>query len=100
MTPRSVSSPKKFLIGAGLFNQVGQYIAEHGDHVFIIADRFFLPRIQTETVAQLAQQGIRSHVEPFGGECTTDEIARLESCCQSRWLRMWCWAWAAARHWM
>ena len=42
MTPRSVSSPKKFLIGAGLFDQVGDYLAEHGDHVFIIGDRFFL----------------------------------------------------------
>ena len=78
-TPRSVSSPKKFLIGAGLFNQVGEYIAEHGNHVFIIADSFFLPRIQNETVAQLAQQGIRAHVEKFGGECTTEEVARLEA---------------------
>ena len=54
MTPRSVSSPKKFLIGAGLFNQVGEYIAEHGDFVCIIADQFFQQRIVEQTVPQLA----------------------------------------------
>lgn len=83
MTPRSVSSPKKFLIGAGLFDQVGDYLAEHGDHVFIIGDRFFLPRITERTVPQLQAQGLRAHVETFAGECTTDEIERLTAALQT-----------------
>ena len=83
MIPRSVSSPKKFLIGAGLFDQAGEYLAEHGDHVFIIADSFFLERITQSTVPQLQMQGMRSHVEPFAGECTSDEIARLAAALQA-----------------
>jgi len=79
MTPRSVSSPKKFLIGAGLFDQVGEYIAEHGDFAFFLADGFCWKRIHTSTVPALAAQGIRSHVEKFTGECTTIEIAHLSA---------------------
>lgn len=79
MVIRSVSSPKKFLIGAGLFDQVGQYIAEYGDFAFFVADSFFLDRIHTETVPGLTAQNLRSHVEPFAFECTTEEIARLNA---------------------
>lgn len=79
MTPRSVSSPKKFLIGAGLFDQVGEYIAEHGDFAFFVADGFCWKRIHASTVPALAAQSIRSHVEKFSGECTTTEIAHLSA---------------------
>ena len=83
MTPRSVSSPKKFLIGAGLFDQVGEYIAEHGDFAFFVADAFFMQRIETQTVPALTAQNIRSHVEQFQFECTTEEIARLTAAFQA-----------------
>ncbi|MEG0718659.1 MAG: glycerol dehydrogenase [Comamonas sp.] len=79
MIPRSVSSPKKFLIGAGLFDQVGEYVAEHGDFAFFVADAFFLNRIHSQTVPSLTAQSIRSHVEKFSGECTTTEIAHLSA---------------------
>ena len=79
MTVRSVSSPKKFLIGAGLFDQVGEYIAEYGDFAFFVADSFFLNRITNQTVPALTTAQMRSHVAPFQGECTTEEIARLNT---------------------
>ncbi len=46
--PRTVTSPKKFIIGKGLLSQMHEYVHDFGDNAFIIADEFILGRLEDE----------------------------------------------------
>lgn len=75
--PRTVTSPKKFIIGKGLLAQMHDYVKDFGDNAFIICDEFILSRVKNEAVAGLDQNGISSHLEQFNYECSEAEIKRL-----------------------
>lgn len=77
VVPRSVTSPKKFIIGKGLLAQMHDYVHDFGDNVFIICDEFILDRVENEAIAGLDQNGICSHLEQFNYECSEAEIKRL-----------------------
>ncbi|MGI2856204.1 glycerol dehydrogenase [Shewanella algae] len=79
VVPRTVTSPKKFIIGKGLLAQMHEYVSDFGDNAFIIADEFILGRIEDEAQTGLKLQGITSRVERFNYECCEAEIQRLAS---------------------
>ncbi|BCV65971.1 glycerol dehydrogenase [Shewanella carassii] len=79
VVPRTVTSPKKFIIGKGLLAQMHEYVSDFGDNAFIIADEFILGRIEDEAQTELKLQGITSRVERFNYECCEAEIQRLAS---------------------
>ncbi|GGE76891.1 glycerol dehydrogenase [Shewanella carassii] len=79
VVPRTVTSPKKFIIGKGLLAQMHEYVSDFGDNAFIIADEFILGRIEDEAQTELKLQGITSRVERFNYECCEAEILRLAS---------------------
>lgn len=79
VVPRTVTSPKKFIIGKGLLAQMHEYVSDFGDNAFIIADEFILGRIEDEAQTELKLQGITSQVERFNYECCEAEIQRLAS---------------------
>lgn len=77
VVPRTVTSPKKFIIGKGLLAQMHDYVKDFGDNAFIICDEFILSRVENEAVAGLDQNGISNHLEKFNYECSEAEIKRL-----------------------
>lgn len=76
-TPRTVTSPKKFVIGRGLLQQMHDYVKDFGDNAFIISDEFILQRVNDEAIAGLEQAGLKGVSEKFNYECTEVEIKRL-----------------------
>ncbi|MEG1466600.1 MAG: glycerol dehydrogenase [Hafnia sp.] len=76
-TPRTVTSPKKFVIGRGLLQQMHDYVKDFGDNAFIISDEFILQRVNDEAIAGLKQAGLKGASEKFNYECTEVEIRRL-----------------------
>jgi len=77
ITPRTVTSPKKFIIGKGLLGQMHDYVKDFGDNAFIISDEFILNRVKDEAVSSLTDAGIEAAVEKFNYECSETEIKRL-----------------------
>ncbi|GGZ32271.1 glycerol dehydrogenase [Shewanella chilikensis] len=75
--PRTVTSPKKFIIGKGLLSQMHEYVHDFGDNAFIIADEFILSRLEDEALTGLEQNGINNQLEKFNYECSEVEIQRL-----------------------
>ncbi|MCE9789315.1 glycerol dehydrogenase [Shewanella chilikensis] len=75
--PRTVTSPKKFIIGKGLLSQMHEYVHDFGDNAFIIADEFILSRLEDEALTGLEQNGISNQLEKFNYECSEVEIQRL-----------------------
>lgn len=75
--PRTVTSPKKFIIGSGLLSQLHDYIKDFGNNAFIISDEFILKHVQNSAVNGLKKAGLQGYVEKFNYECTDTEIDRL-----------------------
>ena len=75
--PRTVTSPKKFMIATGLLGLMHDFVKDFGDNAFIICDEFILNKVDKEAVPGLAEAGINSTVEKFNYECTQAEIDRL-----------------------
>lgn len=83
MTPRSITSPKAFLIGKGLMDSLDTHIKPLAKNALIICDSFFLERIQQNVQQHFSQAGITAHIEKFAGECTKAEVKRLTELCQT-----------------
>lgn len=83
-TPRTVTSPKKFVIGRGLLQQMHDYVKDFGDNAFIISDEFILPRVKDEAVTGLQKAGLKGTCEKFNYECTEVEIKRLGALAESQ----------------
>lgn len=75
--PRTITSPKKFIIGSGLLSQMHNYISDFGENAFIICDEFFLELMKKETLPQIRNNGLHVSIEIFNYECTEKEINRL-----------------------
>ncbi|WP_028535284.1 glycerol dehydrogenase [Paludibacterium yongneupense] len=73
---RTVTSPKKFIIGSDLLSEIDEYVRAYGDHAFFICDEFILERTREQAGAALAQAKVGASYERFGGECTQTEIDR------------------------
>lgn len=77
MIPRSITSPKKFIIGQDLLAQLDSFIKDFGNNALLICDEFILERVQQQAMPCLEQAGITACAEKFQGECTENEIERL-----------------------
>ncbi|KAB8307911.1 glycerol dehydrogenase [Erwinia endophytica] len=71
------SSPRKYVQGAGVLAQLGEYVAELGDSVFVVADETVWGLIGKEVQASLQQYKIKFHYQQFNGEASKNEITRL-----------------------
>lgn len=83
-TPRTVTSPKKFLIGPGLLAQMHDFIKDFGDNAFVICDEFIVERVKTESLPGIDAAGLKGSAEKFNYECTEQEIKRLGDLAISR----------------
>ncbi|PSV43945.1 glycerol dehydrogenase [Photobacterium sp. GB-36] len=77
MIPRSITSPKKFIIGQDLLSQLDVFIKDFGNNALLICDDFILDRVQQEALPCLELAGIKAYCEKFQYECTDNEIERL-----------------------
>jgi glycerol dehydrogenase len=77
IVPRTVTSPKKFVIGKGLLTQMQDYVKDFGDHAFIICDEFILGRVAEEAAQNLQKADIKVTTEKFNYECSKQEVDRL-----------------------
>ncbi|MBF9001664.1 glycerol dehydrogenase [Vibrio nitrifigilis] len=79
ITPRTVTSPKKFYIGAGLLAQLPDYIKDFGNNAYIICDEFILPKVKEDAIAAIEKDSaLTATAEKFNYECTQEEINRNE----------------------
>lgn len=83
-TPRTVTSPKKFIVGTGLLAQMHDFVKDFGDNAFIISDEFIVDRVKTESIAGLEKAGLKGSAEKFNRECTDSEIKRLGELAQKQ----------------
>lgn len=75
---KTVTSPKKFVIGNHVLHQLGEYIKDFGSKALIIYPPIFHDLIQEKIVPNLKDNNIESVLEEFSGECTDREIQRLK----------------------
>lgn len=70
MIPRSITSPKKFIIGQDLLSQLDVFIKDFGNNALLICDDFIVDRVQQDAMPCLEQAGIKACSEKFQYECT------------------------------
>jgi len=73
---KSVTSPKKFILGQHLLRDLAQYTKIYGNHAYIICDEFILKRAEEEAGKSFAAEGHQSHFAKFNYEATQEEIDR------------------------
>lgn len=76
-TERTVTSPKKFIIGSGLIANMADYVKAFGDNALLLSDEFILDQVANQATPALETAGITHHIEKFGYECTEKEISRV-----------------------
>lgn len=75
--PRTVTSPKKFIIGSGILKDLHEYVKDFGDNALLLCDEFIMDRVNSEALSYLHMAGLNGKVEKFNYECTDTEIKRL-----------------------
>lgn len=71
------SSPRKYVQGAGVLDELGPYIAELGDNAFLVADEIVWKLIGERTQQALQKAGVNFNWQQFNGEASSNEITRL-----------------------
>lgn len=75
-TVRSVTSPKKFIVGQDLLARIHDFTHHYGDNVYFICDEFILERTKKEAGQSIETAGGKASFEKFNYECTEEEINR------------------------
>ena len=76
---KSITSPMKFLIQAGLLADLGKHIEQYGKKALIIADPFIQERARKDSAGCFEECGIQAVFSVFGGECSDDEINKNQA---------------------
>ena len=84
---KSITSPMKFLIQAGLLADLGKHIEQYGKKALIIADPFIHEKARKDSAGCFEECGIQAVFSVFGGECSDDEINKnqalfMENACE------------------
>ncbi|MGW2014409.1 glycerol dehydrogenase [Streptomyces sp. NPDC001927] len=77
VTTRVLISPPKYVQGAGAMRELGQHVAQLGDHALVLADDGVWGFAGETAEKSLAGAGVRMTRETFGGRCTQVEIDRI-----------------------
>lgn len=73
---KSVTSPKKFIVGKGILANISDYISPLGDNAYFICDEFIVDRAKEEGGASFKASGNKATFEKFNYECSQTEIDR------------------------
>ena len=73
-----ILSPGKYVQGSGEIKNLASYYSKIGDKsAFMIVDPFILKNYEQTLISSFKEQNIPCSVEPFGEECSKNEIKRL-----------------------
>jgi len=72
--PKSITSPKKFIVGQNLLEVLPNYTKIYGDHAYVICDEFILERAKEEAGRSFENEGFKSEFVKFNYEITQEEI--------------------------
>lgn len=75
-TVKSVTSPKKFLVGKNLLKDLNTYTSNYGKNAYVICDEFILNRAIEEAGPSFKDAGNTATFEKFSGQITQEEIDR------------------------
>ncbi|TQS75148.1 glycerol dehydrogenase [Ornithinibacillus gellani] len=73
-TVKSVTSPKKFIVGQDLLGDLSTYTKTYGDHAYVICDEFILERAKEEAGKSFAREDHKSEFVKFNYEISQEEI--------------------------
>lgn len=73
---KSITSPMKFLIQAGLLSDIGRHLKQYGQTGLIICDPFIADKAQKDTAESLKENEVKAVFTTFSGECCDEEIDR------------------------
>ncbi|RYM06677.1 glycerol dehydrogenase [Sporolactobacillus sp. THM7-7] len=73
---KSITSPKKFIVGKGILSHIADYISLIGDSAYFICDEFIVERAREEAGASMRSAGKKAAFEKFNYECSQTEINR------------------------
>lgn len=73
---KSITSPKKFIVGHHLLNELSTYTGTYGDHAYVICDEFILDRAHKEAGNSFEKAGHKSEFVKFNYQITQEEIDR------------------------
>lgn len=73
---KSVTSPKKFIVGNGLLANLYAYIKDLGDNAYVICDEFILGRAKEEAGKSVREGGGKATFEQFNYQTTQEEVDR------------------------
>jgi glycerol dehydrogenase len=71
------SSPRKYVQGMGVINELGKYVAELGSSAFVVADGIVWDIVKDKVSTSLAGASVTLSYELFNGEVSGNEIKRL-----------------------
>ncbi|KNF09397.1 glycerol dehydrogenase [Gottschalkia purinilytica] len=75
---KSITSPKKFIIGQNILENASEYTKVLGDSAFAICDEFILNEAKGKMTESFSAINHKVTFEKFGGECSKKEIQRLQ----------------------
>ncbi|WP_060679495.1 glycerol dehydrogenase [Virgibacillus halodenitrificans] len=71
---KSITSPKRFIVGQHLLEDLSTYTSTYGNHAYVICDEFILDRAQKEAGKSFDEAGNQSEFVKFNYENTQEEI--------------------------
>lgn len=73
---KSITSPKRFIVGQNLLKDLSTYTNTYGDHAYVICDEFILERAKNEAGKSFDDAGHKSEFAKFNFQITQEEIDR------------------------
>lgn len=78
-TVKSITSPMKFLIQAGLLGNIAPHLKQYGKTGLFICDPFIAGKAQKDTADSLQENEVEAVFTTFSGECCDEEIDRQKA---------------------
>ncbi|MFS2222687.1 glycerol dehydrogenase [Pantoea sp. B65] len=78
------SSPGKYVQGAGVLSELGNYLKTSGKQAFLIADDIVWKIVGTTASESLNAAGLEFSYEAFNGEASRNEIVRITQLARSK----------------
>ena len=80
---RIIQSPGKYIQGADVITRLGDYLTPMANSWLVVGDKFVLGFAEETLRKSLTGAGLSVEIAPFGGECSQNEINRLQDVANS-----------------
>ena len=80
---RIIQSPGKYIQGADVITRLGDYLKPMANSWLVVGDKFVLGFAEETLRKSLTEAGLAVEIAPFGGECSQNEVNRLQDVANS-----------------